>query len=176
MKSKSHANRGKNLEKLIDITNDYYKKIHKVFICKVPTPFKVLGMTRDGKLKKGHHERGEWVDYVGVTLGYGIAFDAKQTAVDRFPLSNLHDHQYKFMEHYYELGHRSFILVEFTGHSEYYLLPFEVLKDYWEGYKSVDKKKGDSSISYKAFGYDGIKVEKKNGVLEYIEAIEKYYE
>lgn len=174
MKSQSHKNRGKMLEKLIDTTNHYYKHHSLAFIQKVPTPFKVLGMDRGGRLMKGHYERGEWVDYVGVTLSKGIAFDAKQTAKKNFPLDSLHDHQYKFLDHYHKLGHDSFLIIEFTELNEYYLLPFEILKDYWKAYKNLDKKHGDSSISYKAFQYDAIKVEKKGTILEYLEALEKY--
>lgn len=37
------------------------------------------------------------VDYIGVVQGIPVCFDAKETAVDIFPLQNIHEHQVNFM-------------------------------------------------------------------------------
>ena len=41
-------------------------------------------------------EIGVAVDYIGAVQGIPICFDAKESAVDTFPLQNIHEHQVKF--------------------------------------------------------------------------------
>ena len=40
------------------------------------------------------------VDYIGAVQGIPVCFDAKECAVDRFALQNIHEHQVKFMENF----------------------------------------------------------------------------
>ena len=165
MTKKSYANRGKSLEDLIDKTNNTYKKLGIADVRKVPTPFKVLG--RAGTLSKGFFQSGEWVDYVGISGGYTLVFDAKQTQQKSFPLANLHEHQYELLESWYEHGAKSFLIVHFATEDLYYYLPFEELK--W-AYDRMNEG-GRKSIALKEFQERGIEIKKESKILDYLSKV-----
>lgn len=127
MKDKRYANRGKQLEQLIDRTNDAYRKNGIADIRKVPTPFKPLRLK--GGLVTGHFMKPDWVDYVGVYNGKAICLEAKQTKGKSLPLANIHQQQLDFMESWYKNGSEVFLIVSFTDYDKYYLLPFFNLKE-----------------------------------------------
>ena len=54
------------------------------------------------------------VDYMGVVQGIPVCFDAKECAVDSFPLQNIHEHQIRFMSDYEHQGGIAFFLLYFT--------------------------------------------------------------
>lgn len=145
MKDRSKANRGKKLEKLIDDTNEYYKLLGEATVEKIPTPFKVIGMA--GPYSKGFFERGYLVDYIGNVKGHAITFDAKETNEVSFPLKNLHETQFDFMEQWHYNGATVFLVVHFKRYDKYYRLKFETLEKYW--YEALNG--GRKSIPYKEF-------------------------
>ena len=79
-----------------------------------------------------YFDKQSTVDYIGAAQGVPICFDAKEAAQKRLPLQNIHEHQIKFMEDFSRQGGVSFLLVNFTGEGEFFLLPLEVLKFYWD--------------------------------------------
>ena len=174
MIKKSAANRGMNLERLVEKTNNFYKKMGMALVQKVPTPTKNVGRERNG-MPKLVYQKGEWVDFLGLWNGKAITFDTKEIALESFPFTKLHDHQFEFMKEWSYFGGKAFLIIHFTKHDEYYMLPYDVLKDYWEEAKANKGKRGTQSISYKACQYDAVKIEKKDGRLYYLDALEKYY-
>lgn len=166
--NRSKANLGKQLERLIDMTNNQYRNKGFADIRKIPTPVQVTSNNRGtitGKLLKG-----EWVDYVGIYAGRAIIFDAKETSSDTsFPLSNIPDHQYELLYSWRGKGAVAFIIVQFTKkHEEIYIHQFSDLEDWWE--QSLEG--GRKSIPYKFFVENCSRVKSEDGfVLDYLKRL-----
>ncbi|WP_336822966.1 Holliday junction resolvase RecU [Sporosarcina sp. USHLN248] len=165
--SRSHANRGAGLERLVDMTNRQYRNKGVADIRKVPTPVQITGY-QGGKVT-GYTQKGEWVDYVGVHDGRTIVFDAKETTNrTSFPLKNISNHQYELLKSWHEKGARSFLLVSFSKLDEIYLLPFERLQEAWVGYIGDGRK----SIPYEDFRLNCELVKSDKGyVLHYLKHV-----
>ncbi len=163
--------RGSTLEELINLTNDVYKQRHVAIIQKIPTPITPIELDREhGNISRAYFNQASTVDYIGAVQGIPICFDAKETAETRLPLQNVHPHQVEFMEEYELNGGISFLLVYFKKTEEYFLLPFKVLKEYWD----KAQKGGRKSIPYSAFD-KALTINNENGcVLNYLEALNTY--
>lgn len=166
-----HGQRGKQLEQLVDMANRQYRNKGVADVRKIPTPFQITGSgSRRGEMV-GRKQKGELVDYFGVTSdGRALIFDAKETAVTtRFDLDNLHTHQFEILKSWHEKGARAFLLVCFTKRQyETYILPFELLKEAWEGYLGM----GAKSIPYSDFFEKCELVKSDNGyVLHYLKGV-----
>lgn len=150
------ANRGQELEDMINRTNERYDFLKEANIQKIPTPVKVLDLNqKTGKIRSGFYEAKSTVDYKGTAAGKSISFEAKQTNIKtRFDLSNISDHQYDDLEKTDQQNGVAFVIVRFTKLDENYYLPFEELK-HW----IFDKER--KSIPYDAFEHrirpDGLK-------------------
>ncbi len=138
----NYANRGLELEEILEVSNKQYRHRKLSYINKVPTPTKVLS---NGK---GFYSQKSTVNFVGTILGGKfICFDAKQTnEINKFPLSNIHKHQIEYMQEITWLGGIAFIIVYFAKLDEFYRLDFQYLKDYWEEHLLHKGKKGYGSI------------------------------
>ncbi|GIN71165.1 Holliday junction resolvase RecU [Bacillus sp. J14TS2] len=144
--NRSYANRGAQLERLVDMTNRQYQTKGIADIRKVPTPVQIT--KHNGRTVTGYTKKGEWVDYVGVYDGRSIVFDAKETReTTRFPLANITHHQFLLLESWYQKGAKSFLIISYTKRNEIYLLPFKQLQEAWEGYVGDGRK----SIPYEEF-------------------------
>lgn len=166
--NRSKANLGKQLERLLDMTNTQYRNKGAADIRKVPTPVQIKGNNK-GKVT-GYVTKGEWVDYVGVHDGRTIIFDAKETSsATSFPLGNISGHQYELLQSWHEKGAISFLIVHFVKkHEEVYLLPFKQLQMWWE--QSLEG--GRKSIPHQYFVNDCNLVRSKEGyVLDYLSAL-----
>lgn len=163
-----HGQRGKHLERLIDMTNRQYRNKGLADVRKIPTPVQITGNNK-GRIT-GRLEKGELVDYFGVHDGRAIIFDAKETTTTTsFPLKNIHHHQYDILKSWHEKGARAFLLVSFTKRQgETYILPFDLLNEAWEGYIG----EGPKSIPYSTFLEKCELVKSDKGyVLHYLKAV-----
>lgn len=167
-KSVSHMNRGAILEKLLDMTHVQYKNTGVADIKKIPTPVKILRII--GAKVEGHLEAGEFTDYMGMSQGRTLLFDAKETKEKRLPLKNIHAHQYKLLESWTKHGAIAFLIVAFTSkNDEIYLLSFEQLREFWEAAKLP---KGRQSIPQAFFAENCPRVTSENGiVLHYLKHV-----
>ncbi|MDW0113789.1 Holliday junction resolvase RecU [Sporosarcina saromensis] len=165
--SRSHANRGAVLERLVDITNKQYRNKGVADIRKVPTPVQIT--KHHGRTVTGYTQKGEWVDYVGIHNGKTIVFDAKETANrTSFPLDNVSQHQYELLKSWHEKGARSFLLVSFSKLDEVYLLPFGQLQEAW----TTSEKGGRKSIPHQDFVLNCDRVRSDKGyVLHYLKHV-----
>lgn len=165
--SRTHANRGAQLERLIDLTNQQYRNKGFADIRKIPTPVQIQS-NRAGKVT-GYTMKPEWVDYSGVHDGRAIVFDAKETSSKTsFPLENISEHQYELLKSWHQKGAHSFLLVSFTKLNEVYLLPFKLLEVYWED----ARKGGRKSIPYVVFVTECDLIKSNNGyVLHYLKSV-----
>lgn len=125
----SYANRGSNLEELIIYANLQYQNKGLARIDKFPTPIDPERVSKDGKVY-GHYAKKSTVDYIGtIKSGTSVCFDCKETAdKNKFPLSNVHQHQIEYMKSVYGLGGYAFLIVCFSRTNKYYRLDFRDIR------------------------------------------------
>lgn len=163
--------RGSTLEELINMTNDVYRKKKLAIIQKIPTPIKPVEIDQaKHTITLAYFEQISTVDYIGVAQGIPICFDAKETSKKSLPIQNIHAHQIAFMDEFQQQNGLSFLLVHFLEYDEYYYLPFEILKSFWDNSKTNGRK----SIPYSAFDKDYIIKNKSGVILNYLETINTY--
>lgn len=167
--SRTHANRGAVLERLVDMTNKQYRNKGVADIRKIPTPVQIT--SNKGGRVTGYTTKGEWVDYVGIRNGMGraIAFDAKETSSKTsFPLDNISEHQFEMLKSWHQKGAHAFLLVSFTKLDEVYLLPLKLLQIYWEDARNGGRK----SIPHVVFVTECDLVKSEKGyVLHYLKSV-----
>jgi recombination protein U len=169
----NYGNRGMNFEADINITNDYYLNKNIAVIYKKPTPIiinKVDYHSRtDAVIKEAHFRVPSTTDYNGIYKGKYIDFDAKETKLNYFPLSNIHMHQIVHLKRIIEHGGIGFILVNFTKLNLIYLLFGEDL------FYFIDNETR-KSIPLEYFKEHGHLIKPKyNPRIDYLEVINKVY-
>ena len=142
--------RGSTLEDIINRSNDSYREKKLALIQKVPTPITPISIDKESRhITLAYFDQKSTVDYIGAGQGIPVCFDAKECAVETFPLHNIHPHQIAFMQEFEEQGGISFIILSYTVKNEIYYLPFDEILRFWtrmeEGgrksftYEEVDK-------------------------------------
>lgn len=167
---KSRGVRGSALEDLIVFTNDYYLKRGLARIEKVPVPIKIIEQGKDGIIQKAFYEKKSTVDFIGFVQGASIVFDAKETALNILPFKNIHAHQVEYMKDVTFHGGIAFIIVHFKSNDKYHLVPYEILKKYYDkaltgGRKSIPQNELDEAFEIK---YNN------NGILNYLSVLNTY--
>ena len=166
---KSRGLRGNVLEELISLTNEFYRKHKLGRVDKISVPIKVIDIDSGGMITKAFFEKKSTVDFQGIIQGIGISFDAKETNLKSLPLQNIHEHQLEFMEDVTRQKGIAFMIVHFKIYDDYYLLPYEVIRDYVKNSKTARK-----SIPHKAMNPD-FKIDMPtNGILNYLPALNIY--
>lgn len=166
----SRGLRGSTLEDFINMSNDKYLSSGLALIQKIPTPIKPIKMDKDSRhITLAYFDQKSTVDYIGVVQGIPVCFDAKETAVDTFPLQNIHPHQIAFMENFEKQNGISFIILYFSSRDEFYYIPFCDIIRFWARGQSGGRK---------SFTYDEIDKEyqihpAKGVVVHYLEALQK---
>jgi len=151
--------RGSAFEELIDLTNRLYEQKNLAIIQKVPTPITPTAVDNAARtISQAYFEKKSTVDFIGVSQGVAICFDAKETKQPSLPLRNIHAHQVEFMQKFTAQGGVSFLLVNFTAKNEIFLLPIEVLAKYHTSATKGERK----SIPYSAFDPD-LRVKNEQG-------------
>lgn len=156
----NHANRGKALQILVNHTNAIYGHKGWALVDEIATPTKNIR----GRMI---YEKKSTVDYVGISQGRGIAFDAKSTKVEsRFDLDNVHDHQVEYLKKFMDQGGISFLLIEFSKLKEFYFIRLPFFLKYWDAAKSGGRK----SIPYQDIYLNCDPIKTSRGVpLDYLE-------
>ena len=154
---KGHGLRGSTLEDLINRTNEAYRVRKLGLIQKIPTPITPVDMNASRQITLAYFDKKSTVDYIGAVQGIPVCFDAKECAVDTFPLQNLHEHQVKFMEEFEGQGGIAFIILFYTVRDEMYYMPFSDIKKFWDrmekgGRKSFTYEELDKSYRIQAKG------------------------
>lgn len=163
----TYANRGMELEQIIEISNQQYKSQGQAIIQKVPTPVKVLKTERNGRIT-GFWEKKSTVDFVGVFGVKAVAFDAKQTKGKSLPLQNIEQHQIDFMLQWRKQGHQAFIVVNFSDLDRYFRLDVFDLVAYMKKPYESNKK----SIPVKYFEEKAAELGRGNKILlDYLKGI-----
>lgn len=137
----SRGLRGSTLEDLINFTNETYRNKGIALIQKIPTPIKPINIDKTTRhITLAYFEQKSSVDYVGVVQGIPVCFDAKECNKDTFPLQNIHEHQYRFMQEFEKQNAISFILLFFTEKNEMYYVPFRDITMFYERAKNGGRK------------------------------------
>ena len=166
----SRGLRGSTLEDFINLSNDKYLSSGLAVIQKIPTPIKPIKIDKDSRhITLAYFDQKSTVDYIGVVQGIPVCFDAKETTVDTFPLTNIHPHQITFMENFEKQHGISFIILYFSARDEFYYIPFCDIMKFW--------LRGENG-GRKSFTYDEIdknyQIHGSKGVIvHYLETLQK---
>ncbi len=166
----SRGLRGSTLEDFINLSNEKYLSSGLAVIQKIPTPIKPIKIDKDSRhITLAYFDQKSTVDYIGVVQGIPVCFDAKETAVDTFPLTNIHPHQITFMENFEKQHGISFIILYFSARDEFYYIPFCDIMKFW--------LRGENG-GRKSFTYDEIdknyQIHGSKGVIvHYLESLQK---
>jgi len=165
----TQANRGKRLEDLIEYSNTIYKQKGQALIDKVPTPWSVSYDRKTKRVYRAFPQKKGTVDFIGISHGRSIAFDAKNTNIrTSFPLKNVEEHQLNYLINHQDQGGISFIIVSFAKHNEHYILMIDDLKRWWDGQFNGGRK----SIPYEWFVMNCNLIKSRNGIpLDYISVL-----
>ncbi|MCR1897591.1 Holliday junction resolvase RecU [Irregularibacter muris] len=167
----SRGLRGNTLEELINLTNENYLKHNLAIIQKIPTSIKPVKFDKEkGIIKLAYFEQKSTVDYMGSVQGIPVCFEAKETTKKNLPISNIHAHQIEFMEQFTRQKGVAFLIVYFNTVDEYFFIPFEDLKIYWERAQRGERK----SISYQECN-PLFKIENNKGLfIPYLTTLNRY--
>ena len=165
----NYKNRGMNLEKMLNDTNDYYISQRKAYIYKKPTPIRLVKVDyKNKKIEEAYFEKPSTTDYNGIYKGKYIDFEAKETThLKSFPLSNIHIHQIEHMKNVTEAHGICFLIVRFSKLNQNYLLMAKDLINYIN-------ENTNSSIPLSYFKEKGYLIKDKYiPSIDYLEIIEK---
>ena len=166
----SRGLRGSTLEDLINRTNEKYLENGLALIQKIPTPITPIKIDKEKRhITLAYFEQKSTVDYIGVVQGIPICFDAKECATDTFSLQNIHEHQVVFMENFEKQGGIAFFLIYYTGKNQFYYLPFEMLKYFWDRAKNGGRK----SFRYDELNPEYILPQKRGTLVPYLDVLKK---
>ena len=129
----SRGLRGSVLEEMINYTNETYREKNLALIQKIPTPITPVRFDKQNRqITLAYFDQRSTVDYIGAVQGFPVCFDAKECAVDSFPMQNIHSHQIAFMRDFEKQGGVAFFLLYFSHRQECYYLRFRELMSYYE--------------------------------------------
>ena len=130
----NYGNRGMSLESDLNITNEQYLLENTAIIYKKPTPITINQVDyksrTDATIKEAHFKIPSTTDYNGIYRGKYIDFEAKETKLDFFPLSNIHQHQIIHLQKIVEHGGIGFLIVRFNKYNKTFLLEEEKLTEF----------------------------------------------
>ena len=165
----NYANRGMNLESIINDTNTYLLENDIAVIYKKPTPIGIVNVSYENNkqiITKGYFASPSTLDYNGLYKGKYIEFDAKNTeSKTSFPLANIHQHQIKHIENIIRHGGIVFLIINMNN--LYFLLTGNCLLDFINN----NKRK---SIPYEYIKNNGYMLEYNyNKGLNYTDILDK---
>jgi len=163
--------RGSTFEEMVNLTNETYRAKGLAVIQKIPTPITPVRLNQATRvIEAAYFEKKSTVDYIGAVQGIPVAFDAKETTRNNFPLRNIHEHQVEFMRDFEAQKGIAFLLVRFALNDTVFLLPFERLQKFWlrakgNGRKSIKMEEFDDQLT--AHGKSG-------AMVHYLEPLSTY--
>lgn len=153
------ANRGMTFEAEINQTNQYYLDRNIAVIHKKPTPVQIVKVDYPKRsaavIKEAYFKEASTTDYNGIYKGRYIDFEAKETKnKTSFPLINFHQHQITHMENCLNQQGIVFVLMSFSTNKSYFLVPAELIIDYW----NKQQQNGRKSIPLEAINTHGYEI------------------
>lgn len=167
---KTRGLRGSTLEDMINRTNEKYAEAGLALIQKVPTPITPITIDKETRhITLAYFDQKSTVDYIGAVQGIPVCFDAKECAVNTFPLQNVHAHQVRFMKEFEDQGGIAFIVLHWTARDEIYYIPFDELYRFW----SRMEQGGRKSFTYDEMDKDWRIGRQRDVLVHYLEMIQK---
>ena len=169
----NYSNRGMNLEDDINKTNEYYLVNNIACIYKKPTPINIVKVDypnrQNAKIIEAYFKTPSTTDYNGLYKGKYIDFEAKETKnTTRFPLANIHAHQYLHLENIIKHGGIGFFIISFTKLNEVYIVDASIIIDYFN--------KKEASIPYTIIKEKGHLVKYSYPLLlDYLKVVDEIY-
>ena len=121
----------------------------------------------DATIKEAHFKIPSTTDYNGVYKGKYIDFEAKETKLESFPLSNIHKHQIVHLQKIVEHGGIGFLIVRFNKYDKTFLLEENKLTDFLN---NSNRK----SIPVNYFEENGYSIDTKwNPRIDYLKIVDK---
>ena len=164
-----YANRGMDLESIIEEANNYYINNDIAYIYKKPTPIginKVSYQNGQKRITDAFFKMPSTLDFNGLYKGKYIEFDAKVTECKTsFPLSNIHKHQMIHINNIQNHGGIVFLIIEMN--SNYFAL---------SGKKLINFTNNNTrkSIPYDYILENGYKIDYNyNKGLDYLNIVDK---
>ena len=137
----SRGLRGSTLEEMINKTNEKYRENKLALIQKIPTPITPISIDKASRhITLAYFEQKSTVDYIGTVQGIPVCFDAKECNTDTFPMQNIHEHQFKFMQEFEEQGGIAFLVLFYSHRNLLMYLRFEKLKEFYERMEQGGRK------------------------------------
>ena len=169
----SQSNRGMGLESDLNETNEYYLVNDIAIIYKKPTPVTINRVNyksrTDAVISEAHFNTPSTTDYNGLYKGKYIDFEAKETKLKLFPLSNIHKHQVEHLRRIIKHGGIAFLIVRFVLTDDIYFLDG---KDFFAFLEKNDRK----SIPQSYFEENGYKIKVKfNPRIDYLKIVDEIY-
>jgi recombination protein U len=128
MKKINYANRGIFLEKIINLSLQYWLQENKIIAFKQPTPI--------GIFKKNFFFKNKTnVDYHGMYKSRYFCFEAKMTRLLYFPLNNFSKHQLNYLKLIFKNQGISFVIIFFVKKKSYFAVNFEKI------YQTINQNK-----------------------------------
>ncbi|MBR6071331.1 MAG: Holliday junction resolvase RecU [Acholeplasmatales bacterium] len=171
------ANLGMDLEQMLNDSNEFYLANDIAVIHKKPTPVQIVKvdypMRSKAVITEAYYKVPSTTDYNGIYKGKYIDFEAKENHnKTAFPLKNIHPHQMSHLENIIKHGGIGFLIVAWNLYNEYYLLPFEVAKEYWDN--AIED--GRKSIPYEIFKKRAFLIEESYlPRLKYLKVVDEVY-
>lgn len=158
---KTRGLRGSAFEEMINRTNEKYEEKGLALIQKIPTPITPIEIDQKSRhITLAYFDKKSTVDYIGAVQGIPVAFDAKESNTDTFPLDNIHEHQVEFMLKFKEQKGIAFFLIYYTHKDLIYYMPIDEMLVFVNRAKEGGRK---------SFRFDELKnehfLEKKGGLL-----------
>jgi recombination protein U len=140
----SSANRGMNLEVMINQTNDFYLDNNIAVIYKKPIPIQIVSVDYKArsaaKITEAYYKLPSTTDYNGIYQGRYIDFEAKETKnKTSFPIKNIHEHQVNHLEKVKKHGGISFIIIYFSSLDRIFFLDAVFVIKYYKRAKNERK-------------------------------------
>lgn len=168
-----YENRGMSLEDDLNTTNEYYRINDIAIIYKKPTPITIAKVDYPSRyeavIKEAYFRTPSTTDYNGIYKGKYIDFEAKETRLQYFPLSNIHKHQIEHLNKIISHGGIGFIIVNFIKLNKTFLLTAKYLINYI----NENKKKSIPINYFEQFGH--IIKQGYHPRLDYLKVIDKIY-
>lgn len=170
------ANRGMNLEGMINDSNDTYRALDRAIIHKKPTPVQIVKVDYPSRNKavitEAYYKTPSTTDYNGIYRGKYIDFEAKENKnKTSFPLANVHPHQVSHLDSIYRHGGIGFLIVYWIHTQEFFLYPIDRFKPHYDAYL----KDGRKSITYEDFKNEAYLI--KEGYsprLDFLSVVDEY--
>lgn len=153
------AGRGMDLEKMLNLANNYYLKRNIAVIYKKPTPLKIVSVDYPkrsaAKITEAYFATPSTTDYNGTYKGRYLDFDAKETRQEKsFPLKNFHSHQINHLRAILVQNGVAFVIIRFVIFEINYLFPASKLIEIYDQAALGQHPKSINLDEIKKFGYE----------------------